>query len=53
VSTVERGGHVYLLTAPGAGLAPQVKRLHLALAEQDAFFAYEEDFLGGLFVAGG
>jgi hypothetical protein len=44
---------VDILTAPGKGLAADVKRFDaLTAATLDSFFAYDDDFKGGAFVAG-
>lgn len=43
-----------LLTGPGKGTPAQVKVFDgLGPALLDSFFAYDADFTGGLFVAGG
>jgi hypothetical protein len=45
-------GRVDFVTAPGRGLAAQIKRFDaLTAATIDSFFAYDQDFKGGAFIA--
>jgi hypothetical protein len=53
VGVVESAGQFNVLTGPGKGTPAQVNTFDgLALPLLDSFFAYGDDFTGGLFVAG-
>ena len=50
----DAANRVDILTTPGLGIAAEVKRFDaVTLGALDNFFAYEDDFLNGAFVAGG
>ena len=53
VGTVVVNGRAEILTGPGPGQRPEVKIFDgLSLALLDDFFAYDRNFLGGVFVGG-